>query len=416
VFTAGLVEGLRTGAADTGGDGYVTVDEAYDFAFRYVLSLGAAQTPQRWLSGGEGALVLARSPAGIAITPATLPGELADALESRYPAIRVGAVHELGSWLAGDDPGHAVAAEDKLRQISDNDNHTVATVARAYLTSPNRAATRTNPQVYSAAKDETTAAAPVGKVPEPVRRTPDRAARLLADAERAALATTDEVSKAIALCDVATALATTNPDQAARLFADAERIARSITTESNQKAMALRVIARALAATDPGHAERIAQSINDWLQNGLALRDVATTVAANNPDQAERIARSVPFETDCVWALRDVGKALTVSNPDHADRLLADAQRIAQSFGDSGNFKAEALRGIATALAVTNPDRAERIAQSITDEDYKAQALREIATALAATDPDRAERIAQSIATEKDKAQALVKIAMATVS
>ena len=70
VFTAGLVEGLRTGAADTGGDGYISVDEAYDFVSRYVLSLGAAQTPQRWLSGGEGAIVLARSPAGIAIKPA----------------------------------------------------------------------------------------------------------------------------------------------------------------------------------------------------------------------------------------------------------------------------------------------------------------------------------------------------------
>src|SRR5215472_1781601 len=69
VFTAGLVEGLRTGAADAGGDGYVSVDEAYDYAYRYVQSSGASQTPQRWLSGGEGAIVLALSPAGIAVTP-----------------------------------------------------------------------------------------------------------------------------------------------------------------------------------------------------------------------------------------------------------------------------------------------------------------------------------------------------------
>lgn len=139
LFTAGLVEGLRTGAADTGGDGYITVDEAYDFVYRYVLSLGAAQTPQRWLSGGEGAIVLARSPAGIAIRAATLPEELADALESRYPTIRIGAVHELGTWLAGDDPGRALTAEQKLRQIADNDNHTVATAARAYLAAPGQA-------------------------------------------------------------------------------------------------------------------------------------------------------------------------------------------------------------------------------------------------------------------------------------
>jgi uncharacterized caspase-like protein len=47
VFTAGLVEGLRTGAADAGGDGYVSLDEAYDYAYGYVLSSGASQTPQR---------------------------------------------------------------------------------------------------------------------------------------------------------------------------------------------------------------------------------------------------------------------------------------------------------------------------------------------------------------------------------
>src|SRR5215469_8908985 len=46
VFTAGLVEGLRTGAADAGRDGYVSVDEAYDYAYGYVQSRRASQTPQ----------------------------------------------------------------------------------------------------------------------------------------------------------------------------------------------------------------------------------------------------------------------------------------------------------------------------------------------------------------------------------
>jgi uncharacterized caspase-like protein len=74
VFTAALVEGLRTGAADVGGDGYISVDEAYDYAYRYVQSSGASQTPQRWLSGGEGAIVLARSPAGMTIHPCSPAG------------------------------------------------------------------------------------------------------------------------------------------------------------------------------------------------------------------------------------------------------------------------------------------------------------------------------------------------------
>ena len=84
VFTAGLVEGLRTGRR-CWRDGYVSVDEAYDYAYRYVQSSGASQTPQRWLSGGEGAIVLARSPAGIAITPAPLPEDSGLASRAAIP-------------------------------------------------------------------------------------------------------------------------------------------------------------------------------------------------------------------------------------------------------------------------------------------------------------------------------------------
>ena len=68
VFTTGLVKGLRTGAADAAGDGYVTLEEAYDYAYRYVQSANVGQTPQRWLYGGEGAIVLARTPAWAART------------------------------------------------------------------------------------------------------------------------------------------------------------------------------------------------------------------------------------------------------------------------------------------------------------------------------------------------------------
>ena len=169
VFTTGLVEGLRTGAADAGGDGYVTLDEAYDYAYSYVQSSGAIQTPQRWLYGGEGAIVLARSPAGVAITPVSLPEALAASLDSPYPAVRIGAVHTLRDWLTGADPAGALTAEQKLRQIADTDIPAVATVARACLASPESAATTHRPdeQVPLAKSpwrrpDSRPAAAPLG--------------------------------------------------------------------------------------------------------------------------------------------------------------------------------------------------------------------------------------------------------------
>ena len=135
VFTAGLVEGLRTGDADAGGDGYVSVDEAYDYAYNYVQSSGASQTPQRWIYGGEGAVVLAISPARITITPASLPEALAASLDNPHPAVRIGAVHTLGEWLFGADVALALSAEQKLRQIADTDAPAVADIARAHLAS-----------------------------------------------------------------------------------------------------------------------------------------------------------------------------------------------------------------------------------------------------------------------------------------
>lgn len=124
-----------------------------------------------------------------------------------------------------------------------------------------------------------------GKAWGPVRGDPGRAARLFADAERAAQSITDEYWKAGTLCD----LAATDPDRAARLIADAERTARSFTDE-DAKASALAAVAKALAATDPDRAERIAQSITDEYLKASALTNLARAAvqhAADDPEAAE---------------------------------------------------------------------------------------------------------------------------------
>ena len=66
VFTSALVAGIRTGAADRDDDGWVTVDDAYVYAFDEMRAAGAEQTPQRWLYGAEGGIVLARNPTAAA--------------------------------------------------------------------------------------------------------------------------------------------------------------------------------------------------------------------------------------------------------------------------------------------------------------------------------------------------------------
>jgi glucose/arabinose dehydrogenase len=135
VFTTGLVDGLRSGAADIDKSGQVTVDEAYKYAFGYVKHDGAPQTPQRWLSGGEGrTIVLARSVAGRSVTPAKLPEHLRAALESGAPSVRIGAVNGIVDWLKDDpDPARTLRATRVLDDVVENDVRRVADVARVYL-------------------------------------------------------------------------------------------------------------------------------------------------------------------------------------------------------------------------------------------------------------------------------------------
>ena len=61
VFTEGLAVGLATGAADTDGNGIVTVAEAYNYAYRYVSLNTPRQAPQYYLEDGQGEIVLGRA-------------------------------------------------------------------------------------------------------------------------------------------------------------------------------------------------------------------------------------------------------------------------------------------------------------------------------------------------------------------
>lgn len=133
VFTSALVAGIRSGAADLDQDGYISVDDAYGYAFDAVRASNAEQTPQRWFYGAEGTILLARSPAGVTITPAQVPDGISSSLDSSYPSVRIGAVEALAEWLNDDDPARVVAARRTLTHVVESDRPEVAARARALL-------------------------------------------------------------------------------------------------------------------------------------------------------------------------------------------------------------------------------------------------------------------------------------------
>ncbi|TCO33100.1 caspase domain-containing protein [Kribbella steppae] len=149
VFTTAMVRGLSTGEADRDQDGYVDLDELYDYVYDAVREVTPHQNPGKWAFGVQGDLVIARRNTPLT-QPAALPPELQQSIDSPLAGVRAGAVGELARLLSGRHQGLALAARQALETLADDDSRTVAASASAVLAgSPNTApsdATGTAPQ------------------------------------------------------------------------------------------------------------------------------------------------------------------------------------------------------------------------------------------------------------------------------
>jgi hypothetical protein len=132
VFTSALVEGLETGEADRDQDGLVGLDELYDYVYDRVRAVTPNQTPGKWAFGVHGELVIARHARPVT-TPAPLPPELQEAIESPLAAVRAGAVPELARLLGGRHAGLALAARLTLERLADDDSRVISAAAAVAL-------------------------------------------------------------------------------------------------------------------------------------------------------------------------------------------------------------------------------------------------------------------------------------------
>jgi len=126
VFTSALVQGLATGEADQDEDGWISLDELYDYVFDKVREQNPHQTPSRQFEL-EGELYLARSRRQ-RIRPAPIPADLQAALADPNMYTRLGAVTELRARLTSDNLPAAAAAYDALDEL--------ARTATRYLADP----------------------------------------------------------------------------------------------------------------------------------------------------------------------------------------------------------------------------------------------------------------------------------------
>lgn len=131
VFTAALVEGLATGDADHDGDGWVSLNELYDYVFDKVRDQNPHQTPSRQVEL-EGELYLARS-RRLRIRATPIPADLQAALADSNMYARRGAIAELRSRLFSENLPAAAGAYEALAEVVRSDVQFVADAARAAL-------------------------------------------------------------------------------------------------------------------------------------------------------------------------------------------------------------------------------------------------------------------------------------------
>ncbi|MFI7627270.1 caspase, EACC1-associated type [Microbispora rosea] len=169
VFTRALVEGLESGDADRDQDGYVGIDELYDYVYDKVRQTTPGQTPGKWAFDLQGELYVARRGRPVTV-PSPLPAELQEVIENPIPRVRAGAVEELRRLLRSRHEGLALAARLALRELADDDSRTVSTAAAEALAPTRPADDRAEPvpRVVTG-PDESV---PSRSVPSPRQETP----------------------------------------------------------------------------------------------------------------------------------------------------------------------------------------------------------------------------------------------------
>ncbi|HXQ33457.1 MAG TPA: hypothetical protein VN843_05495, partial [Anaerolineales bacterium] len=121
LFTHFLIKGLE-GEADLDGDGRITIDELYDYAYEQISKITPKQTPTKSASKQGGEIVLRQITRIQDIKPVTLPDPLISEVENPSPEVRLSALQPLVKLLNGKNLGLARSAREALERIEKEDD------------------------------------------------------------------------------------------------------------------------------------------------------------------------------------------------------------------------------------------------------------------------------------------------------
>ncbi|MFI0999442.1 Hsp70 family protein [Streptomyces galbus] len=119
VFTSAVVGGLRDGSADLDGDGFVSVEELYEYVHEQVRNRIAGQTPTLSVDSAQGTIHLARSPRHMDVDRLV---EMRAAALDPQPWKRIGSLHLVEQLLGSiREPTREAARAALLGLIADAD-------------------------------------------------------------------------------------------------------------------------------------------------------------------------------------------------------------------------------------------------------------------------------------------------------
>jgi uncharacterized YceG family protein len=136
IFTAALVEGLRSGDADRDGDGLISIDDLYGYVYDRVRETTPHQTPEKKWGDLRGDFIIARNPHAPRPQYEALPAKLSEALQSPFSSDREIAIRELAALAFGARSGLALTARQMLQSLASDDSIQVSTAALAALFEP----------------------------------------------------------------------------------------------------------------------------------------------------------------------------------------------------------------------------------------------------------------------------------------
>jgi hypothetical protein len=119
LFTNYLLEGLKSGEADRLNDGWVDVDELFDYARDRVITQTGKQKPKIWKFDTEGELRIAKNPNPKEVE---LPASLLAAITSDFHKLRLESIDQLVILLNGGSPKLVEKAAEALKQMAANDD------------------------------------------------------------------------------------------------------------------------------------------------------------------------------------------------------------------------------------------------------------------------------------------------------